>query len=105
MRLVLALASSSLEFGEPNSGGPFPYLLEVGALRTSARAGSAIGIAATEAPSVEVTLDNRGRKAAKIIGRPLRIGAEIYDDSDALFFSGTVSSIRYGARISLDLES
>lgn len=104
MRLVLAL-SSAIEFTEGNSGGAYPYLLKVGAMRQAARAGSAIGIGGTESSSVTVTLDNRGRRVASIIGLPSRVGADIYDDADALFFSGTVSSVTYGRWVALEIDA
>lgn len=102
MRLVLALDPSSIEFGEANSGGSYPYLKSVGELRTAARAGQAVGIAATESSSVTVVLDNGGKRVAKIIGRPLRAHADIYDDGE-LFFSGIVSSIEYGDDVTLEI--
>lgn len=103
MRLVLALDPSAVEFCGPTAGGPYPYLLMVGELRTAARAGQAIGIASTEAPSVTVTLDNCARRAATIIRRPLRVFAEIYDDADELFFEGIVASIEYGRVLTLEI--
>jgi hypothetical protein len=105
MRLVLHLDPSAIEFGETNAGGPYPYLIDVGELRLAARAGEAVGIAGTESASVTVRLDNRGRRAATIIGRPLRVAADIYDDDNNLFASGTVSEITYGDEITLEVAS
>lgn len=105
MRLVLHLDPSAIEFGEANAGGPYPYLIEVGELRLSARAGDAVGIASTESSTVTVRLDNRGRRAASIIGRPLRVAADIYDDDGDLFASGTVSDITYGDEIVLEVAA
>lgn len=103
MRLVLALDPSAVEFCEPTAGGPYPYLLTVGELRIAARAGQAIGLAATESSSVPVTLDNCARRAATIVGRPLRVNAKIYDDADALFFEGIVAAIEYGRVLTLEI--
>lgn len=105
MRLVLRLDGSPLEFCERNAGGPHPYLDSVGTLRVTARAGDAIGIAATESSSLTVTLDNCERRAATDIGRPLRVDAEVYDDADELFFSGIVTAITYRRMISLEIDA
>jgi hypothetical protein len=106
MRLVIALLPSAIEFTEQNSGGAYPYLKTVGALRTAARAGTAIGIAGTESSSVEVTLDNsRNRRVVTLIGRPLRFRADIYGDDDALLYSGTVASVKYGEDVILGIEA
>ena len=103
MRLVLWLDPSAVEFCEPNADGPHPYLKSVGELRLAARAGQAIGLGATESSSVTVVLNNHGRRAATIIGRPLRVAADIYDDDEALFFAGTVSSIEYGHDLTIEV--
>jgi hypothetical protein len=103
MRLVLALDPSSVDFGEKNSGGPHPYLLTVGKIRKVARTGSAVGIASTEGASVTVTLDNRGRKVTKIADRPLRVKSYIYDDADALIFSGIISSVELDAVVAWEI--
>lgn len=105
MRLVLALEPSAVEFTEESSGGAFPYLLTVGALRMAARTGSQFGIGSTENAVVPVTLNNAGRRAAAILRRPLRIAADIYDDAGALFFSGLVQSIEYGRVVTMEIEA
>jgi hypothetical protein len=104
MRLVLALEPSEVEFEAENSGGAYPYLLTVGTLRISARAGEPFGLASTESTSLQVTLDNRGRRAAAIIGRPLRVAARVYDGAD-LFFSGVISALEYGRVLALEIEA
>lgn len=104
MRLVLQLDPSALEFTEPNAGGAYPYLLTVGSLRMAARAGTPTGITATESSSLSVTLDNRQRKVAAIVGRPLRAAASVYDGDD-LFFEGTISSVEYGDVLTLEIDA
>lgn len=105
MRLVLHLTPAAVSFSEPTSGAAWPLLLEVGALRLAVRAGEASGIEVGEAPSVTVTLDNRGRRAATIVGRPLRAAAEVYDDAGALFFAGMVARVEYGRVVTLELQA
>lgn len=105
MRVVLGLEPSAIEFKEGNSGGAYPYLIGVGALREAARTGSAIGIAGAESSSVSVSLDNRAKKLTAIARRPLRVGVEIYDDDDNLFFAGTVSSVEYGDDVTWQVDA
>lgn len=106
MRLVLALDPSALEFTEPGSGGAYPLLVDVGTMREGVRVGNSIGIAANESSSVEVTLDNRGKRAATIIDWPLRASAEIYDDNDELYFAGTVAVIAYNVNyVTLEIDA
>lgn len=107
MRLVLNLDPSAIGFEEINSSGKFPYLKAVGELRTAARAGDAVGdIAGTESSSLPVTLDNRYRRVAKIIRRPIRVKAFVYDDADVLLFAGTVSAITYeNTETHLDIDA
>lgn len=104
MRLVLSLEPSEVEFGTINSGGAYPYLLTVGTLRLAARAGQPFGLASTESTSLTVTLDNRGRRAAAIIGRPLRVAAAVYDGAE-LFFAGVISALEYGRVLTLEIEA
>lgn len=105
MRLDLALEPSVISFTRVADGGEFPWMLTVGTLRLQARAGHLTGIGVGETPSLQVVLDNKGKKAAKVIGRPLRVRATVYDGDD-LFFDGTVASIEYGrVAITLTLES
>ncbi len=102
MRLVLDLDPSQIEFVEPLDAGPNPFLLSVGTLRQAARAGHLEGIGSSESPSVDITLDKAARK---IIGRPLRARATIYDDDDELYFVGLISGGTYGAVINLTVEA
>lgn len=104
MRLVLGISSGSLEFTEPNSGGAYDLLLSVGTMRVAARAGDAIGLAANESSSIAVTLNNAGRRAAKLVGAPLRVRGQLYDKNNDLFFDGVVAMIDYAPRtITLEL--
>ena len=105
MRVVLHLHPDPLELHEVNSGLAYPYLSGVGELRTPARAGEPVGIEGTESSTLSVTFDNRGKTAAKYIGRPLRIKADVYDDSDVLQFSGRVSSIQYRRELTMDIDA
>ena len=104
MRCVLTLAGVAIEFTEALAGGDFPYLLEVGALRLAARAGYLSGLGVGESPSLAVTLNNAGNRAADIIGAPLRARASVYDGADA-FWSGVVSAITYGRTLELIIEA
>ena len=105
MHLVLHLTPSTLTFTQPTSGGAYPLLLGVGVLRLAARTGEASSLGGNESPNVQVTLDNRNRRAATIVGRPLRALAEIYDDAGDLFFSGTVSGCSYGRTVTLEVDA
>jgi hypothetical protein len=103
-RLVLFLDTSEVPFTKVGESGPYAMLLSIGTLRLAARAGNISGIGVTESTSVRVQLDNTGRRVSKIIGRPLRVRAEIYDGED-LFFVGTVASISYGQTVEITLEA
>lgn len=105
MRLVLALNGGAIEITSPRTPGPYQWLLDVGTLRTAARAGDQTGIGVGESPSVVVSIDNTKRKAAAKIGRPLRERATVYDDDGAEFFAGTVSVVALGRVITLTLEA
>jgi hypothetical protein len=104
MRLVLTIPPSALEFTQPIDGGPYPLLMTIGTLRQAVRAGTPTGLAATEAESVTVTLDNTSNVAAALVGQPLRMAAEIYD-GETLYFAGTVASIRYGRTVEMTVEA
>lgn len=105
MRLVLAIPPGSLEFTEPNTGGAYPLLASVGTLRVAARAGDAIGIAASASSNISVTLNNAGHKAALLIGAPLRVGATVFEDNGDVFFDGIVAVVEYGGTIVLEIDA
>ncbi|MEO8133677.1 MAG: hypothetical protein ABI831_06860 [Betaproteobacteria bacterium] len=92
----------TVEFCSGNAGGPFPYLRDVGQLRNAARAGAAAGLIGTESASVTIAFENCPQ-SAEIIGQPLRRAVRAYDDADALFFEGFVSSIEYDAAITVEV--
>jgi hypothetical protein len=105
MRLVVDLGGNEIEFTEPLSGGAFPYLLEVGTLRIAARAGYISGLGVGESPSLAVTLNNAGDRAADIIGAPLRSVATIYDDDGSVYWSGIVSAASYGRTLGITIDA
>jgi hypothetical protein len=105
MHLVLHLTPAAVTFTEPTSGGAYPLLLEVGTMRLGVRAGADSGLQVGETTNLAVTLDNSGRRAATIVGRPLRSAAEVYDDAGALFFAGLVSLVSYGRTVVLEIEA
>ncbi len=105
MRLELQLQPSIISFTMARDGGVLPWLLEVGMLRIQVRAGHLAGIGAGETPSLTVKLDNSGHKATKVIGRPLRARATVYDGDGSVFFEGVVASVAYSRVITLVLES
>lgn len=103
MRLVLALDSGSVEFTGPRSSGPFPWLLSVGTLRLTARAGTASGLGVGETSSLAVAIDNAGKQAAEVVGVPLRRVATVYDDADDVLFAGSVESVKVGRSLVLTI--
>lgn len=105
MRLTLQLGATSLEFVEPRMAGAYPWLVSVGTLHLAARAAHLSGLGTTEAASLQVELDNSGRQAATLLGRPLRARADVYDDAGDAFFSGLIASVAYGPTLTLSVES
>lgn len=103
-RLVLALDPSDVTFTEQGADGPFPHLVAIGTLRIAVRAGTVSGIGSTESTSASATLDDIDGKVSSIIGRPVRVRADLYDHED-LFFSGLVTDISYGETISLTIQA
>lgn len=105
MRVVLTLGTALVEFTPINSTGPYPFLVSIGNIRITARAGATSGFGTTETPTATVRLQNASRRVADLIGNPLRVRADVYDDSNALAFVGFVSTVSYGLMIDLTLES
>jgi hypothetical protein len=89
---------------QPGEGASYPSLLEIGTLRSAARAAHLEGIGTSEAPNVSVTLNNAGNKASDLIGLPLRAKAIIEQDGQTLF-EGTISRIRYGVEMTLEITA
>jgi hypothetical protein len=99
MRLVITLEPAELEITPVASGGAYDWLLGVGATSLIAHVAEAVSAEDREAASVEVTISNAGRRAARILGQPLRKRAVIYDDANVLFFDGYISNVGYGREV------
>lgn len=99
MRFVLTLEPSAVQFTPPLTGGPHPLLLDVGSVTISCQVGDTQQLGGRESSSVDVTLDNRGNRAATIVGLPLRKAAQIFNDDGSLFFAGYVSGVAYGKTV------
>lgn len=105
MRLVFYFDGATAEIGGRSSDGPYPWLAGVGNLNIAARAGHLSGIGATESPNLAATIDNEGKQATALLGRPLRVPVDAFDDDDALFFSGLVSGVTYGPALAVTVEA
>lgn len=105
MYFELDLVPSTLTFTEPLDGGPFPYLIDVGALRQQVRAGFLEGIGVAETPSLSVTLSNDGNRVAGIVRQPFRTRGRVFDDAGALYFAGYVTDVVYGRTVELILDA
>jgi hypothetical protein len=105
MRVVIDLLGAPIEFSERLSGGAHPLLDDVGTLHESARTGNQYGIGVDESPNLAVRILNADNEGARILGRPLRAAATVYDDEEALFFEGIVSSMKLGRVIELTIEA
>lgn len=105
MRLVLELDSVTVEFVEPRAAGEYPWLVRVGSLLLGARAGHLQGVGVRESANVTVELDNGGKRAASLLGRPLRARGWLYDDADELMLAGLIASVSYGRNVGLTLEA
>ena len=104
-RLVLTIGTSVFTFTPLSDEGPYPFLVGVNGIHVAARAGAQSGFGATDIPNASVTLRNKDRRVASMIGDPLRAKADLYDKNDNLAFSGTVSNVDYGLDMELILES
>lgn len=96
MRLVITLEPGQLEITPVASGGAYDWLLSVGATSLIAHVAQLTAGTDRMAASVEVKISNAGRRAARILGQPLRKRAVVYDAAGALFFGGYVSDVTYG---------
>lgn len=81
------------------------WLADVGAIRKAARAAYLGGIGESEAPNVQVSLNNRNKQASKLLGSPLRRHAEIRTESGDLLFTGVITKVKFGTELSLDIEA
>jgi hypothetical protein len=102
--LVLRFEPNPIEFTLPEALGPYPYVLEFSNLRLAARAGHLSGLGVGESPSMQVKLTNREGRVARMIGQPLRVLAEVWEDGE-LYFAGLVQSAEYGRQIALNIEA
>ena len=93
LRLVVYLKPSTITFTRPIDGGAYPLLNSVSTLRLAARAGQQSGLGVGESPSINVSLDNVDKRAATLLGNPLRARAELYNSDNSLFWAGFVSHL------------
>jgi hypothetical protein len=104
--LVIALGAAKLTFtSSTDAVGAFPWLLSVGALRMAVNAGYQSGFGVGESPFINVTLDNNKRQLVRLINRPLRQRAEVFNDDGSQFFAGLISNIEYGRIISMEIAA
>lgn len=111
MELLLFVADVPLRFvrpGTPPAQAPEArsWLVDVSGLALAARGAAFEQLAnAPEGASISVKLDNAGRQASQLLGRPLRVCADVYDDDDELYFAGIVQAIEYGPNLTLQIEA
>lgn len=105
MRVVLYTKPSPIEFTTSGDTGPYPFVNKVGDLVQAARAGDDSGIGVGESANLSVVLDNPKQRVSGLIGRPLRVRADVFDDADGLYFGGLVTNIKYGPQVELLLEA
>jgi len=105
MKLVVSVDGVDLEFVAPGASGRYPWLVKVGALLLAARAGHLEGLGQGESANMTFELDNIGRQAADLLGRPVRAPAVLYDDAGDEFFSGLIQQVSYGAILSGMIEA
>lgn len=103
MRLVVTLGSTSIEFAsQRDTTAARPFLISTGTLRLAARVGQVYGTGATESSSISVSLD---RRAADVLGRPLRTAAALFGDDGEELFAGTVAALSYGNTFGMTIEA
>lgn len=105
MRLLLDIDGLLLEFVEPRAAGPYPWLVKIGTLLLGARAGHLQGVGVRESANVTVELDNAGKRAAGLLGRPLRARGWLYDNDGDLLLAGLIQRVRYGRTLAITLEA
>lgn len=105
MRLVLDVRGTQIEFTEPGTDAPYPWLAKVGNLLLAARAGHLSGLGIGETANVIVDLDNANRQFSSLVGYCPRARATLYDDDDDVYFDGLVQQVAFGQTCALTLEA
>lgn len=107
MRAVIALPPSAITISEINDvAAKHRYLVNVGTLRMSARAGdSSVEFGNGSTSQLDLTFSNEGKRFATLTGSPFRTRVDVYDDDGALFFAGLVALIAFGRQIVWTLKS
>lgn len=83
----------------------WPWLLGATGLALSVRTGSLRGRFSEQNPSMSVELANDARQASTLLGRPLRVPAEVFDDDGNSQFIGLVQAIAYGTTLTLEIAT
>lgn len=83
----------------PNSR---PWIVNAGDLTLNARIGTYRSAFSDPNASMTVQLDNTGAQASSLLGQPLRVVGEIYDDG-VLELSGLVQTIQYGTTVGVEI--
>lgn len=83
----------------------FPWLVGVSGRALRARSGSLRGRFSEENPTITVDLANDGRQASTLLGQPLRVPAEVFDDAGNSQFVGLIQSLAYGTKLTLELAT
>lgn len=106
MELVLYTKPSPITMGMVGDmTSPYPFVQRVGDLVQAARAGDDSGIGVGESANLSVTLANPKRRVAALIGRPVRVRADVMADDGSLFFAGVITDVDYGSTVELQLEA
>jgi hypothetical protein len=95
VRLSIELDSATISFHSAGADEPYPWLIEVGALREAARAGNG---QSTETANTTCAIDNAQNKAGRILEAAERRRATLYDDAGRVHFDGIIQSIAPGLR-------
>jgi hypothetical protein len=100
--------NAPLIFNEPNDApasnpNARPWLTFISDLTMRARAGAYRGTFSNQNASLSIEIDNSGEQASALVGRPLRVHAELWDGT-LLYFSGAVQSLLYQTVLAIDIE-
>ena len=104
MQLVLHLSPNSITITSVAGTGAYPLLEGIGTMRLAVRAGTPVGLGVGETGSVAVYLENSRKQASRILGRPLRVRAELLEDDGSPIFEGRISSCTLGQLMALEVE-